>query len=238
MMLISSTDWNFLTTQGSWSPTALSPALWLRSDLGITTSSNKVSQWNDQSSNHNNCMQSNTNYQPAYHSSGGQNNRPYLQGATGCFLSSTTNVLPFGTTRTVWIVAQAPQTTPAGMMQMGVGSPYIGLYNEDAAYTDYVYSDGVAVSAIQTSQQVSYPSVNLLEYDWSSTTINFYVNGNLATLSTNTVGNIEAGSSGYQVLATYASTTAQFYEVIVISGTATPAQRTQVQNYVSTLYNI
>lgn len=64
--------------------------LWLRSDLGITTVTGNVSQWNDQSTAGNNATQATGANRPSYNT-GGVNGRPYLSGngGTTAFMSGS-----------------------------------------------------------------------------------------------------------------------------------------------------
>lgn len=63
----------------SFSPNKLpNLSLWLRSDLGITLNGSNVSSWADQSGNGRDFTQGTAAAQPAYVSSGGAKNRPYL----------------------------------------------------------------------------------------------------------------------------------------------------------------
>jgi hypothetical protein len=64
----------------SFTPVSVADCIcWLRSDLGITLNGSDVSTWADQSGAGNDVTQAVAADQPAYFSSGGSNNHPYLE---------------------------------------------------------------------------------------------------------------------------------------------------------------
>lgn len=73
-----------------FSPLDLAPALWLRSDLGITLNAGNVSAWADQSGNARHYNQVTAGAQPIYTASGGANSTPYLELGGTRYLDATT----------------------------------------------------------------------------------------------------------------------------------------------------
>jgi len=66
----------------AWTPAALVPHAWYRSDLGITLNGSNVAAWADQSGNGRHAIQTTAGNQPPYSASGGVNNLPYVTSVT------------------------------------------------------------------------------------------------------------------------------------------------------------
>lgn len=87
-----------------WTPAALGAALFLRSDLGVTTAAGKAATWGDQSGNARNATQAEAAKQLTYAASGGVNDLPYLLGAVGCAMALGGAAIADGA-KTIWVVA-------------------------------------------------------------------------------------------------------------------------------------
>jgi len=224
-----------------FSPKILSPFAWFRSDQGVTTVSGAVSQWNDLSGDGYNVSQSISAQRPTYNTSGGINGRPRLtfptvDGNYGLFNSSfTLAVYPVE----VFVVATTTATNPtyhAIMLDLGnqnnivyqvSGTNNLGFYNGTGP-------DAVAISvntpfiadAYNNGDITSFITIN------GTTTSTGYVGITAQAATKLTIGNyngIAAGGNGFG---------GDIYEIIVFNYHLSSAQRTQVLNYLSSLYKI
>ena len=95
-------------------PLSLNPFVWFRSDLGITTSSGAVSQWNDQGSGGHNVTQATSGSRPTYNSNG-VNGLPYLTfaSASPSFLVNTSFTHATTIPAEIFVVATSTTISPA-----------------------------------------------------------------------------------------------------------------------------
>lgn len=221
-------------------------ALWLRSDQGITTSSGTVSQWNDLSGNGLNVVGGGGGFNPAYSASGGVNNLPKLTyTASNQSLSNTTsNVLPAGTTRTVFVVGQLSSSTTGGTaICFRRGTPFLSLQNFASGGNTYVCTDGADSDSNGNIVNSTGTSTALNIYSWVyqvGQQIVFTVNGNPYTINRGTCFSDTSSITGF-VIGNNSNQQAwkgDIYEVIVFSGTLTANQTAQVQAYLQARYSV
>lgn len=99
-----------------WSPLALSPALWLRADRGITLASGDVAGWASQSGTRT-FSQSTAGARLPYSASGGPNGTPYVELGNGRWLGADTAASDWtwlhGGDVTLWCVISTAGAAPS-----------------------------------------------------------------------------------------------------------------------------
>ena len=103
----------------AFTPAILTPTVWFRSDLGITTSGSNVSGWADQSGNGYNVSQISIPVQPAYSATGGPNNVPRVtfSGSPGQALRNAAfTFAPYPAE--IFIVGTTTSSTPAAQQDL------------------------------------------------------------------------------------------------------------------------
>lgn len=227
----------------NFSPLALSGlVLWLRSDLGVTTSSGNVTTWKDQSPLINSASAS-VGQQPAYVASGGPNNRPYIQGASGQKLTSATQVLTPGHTRTIWAVIRVGSNSPAPVFEFQVTTPYQALLLTGAGGLDpnYVYTDGASISVTSSTNPNNVGDDRLIEWDMTlGQTPVVFDNGVSLPIVPGAITN-DSGAGGYWIGADEVGASfwqGRYYEIIVIDHVASATERALIKAYVIALYGI
>lgn len=151
----------------SWSPLALSPALWLRADRGVTLNSGNVAAWADQSGNARHFVQATAGEQPLYSETGGANGRAYVEVGPDRWLSSSAAMSLWGFLHRadsfVWAVVRLVDADPTAVnatsttLILGSGmntatGPGLGIFAEDRNAV-IAGGDGIRVGTWTTSAQ-------------------------------------------------------------------------------------
>jgi hypothetical protein len=229
--------------------------LWLRADLGVTSSSGAVSSWADLSGNGNDLGQVVSGSRPTLVSNviNGQPgiSFPGSPASPGVFLSNgSTNLVASGAARTIVVVARsgssgtilsAPFAFRRSTPLFGVGwTPYSG--------SNYVYSDGVTGTSNQTVPSAPATSTDyVLEFTFDGTTghnVTFTENGSSLTVSNGGTGcTSDTGSTGFTVGAREDNAGASTFngkicEILVYDHVVSGAELAAVRQYLETRYLI
>lgn len=217
---------------------------WWRSDKLITLNSTTVSSWGDLSGFGGTVSQATGANQPTYSTSGGVNNLPKLtfSGSTQILENTTQNVMPAGTSRTVFVVGQ-PSTSAGGGCPIGfkITAPACILLYQVIASNIYVFTDGSAQSFTFSSGSTISTAPQILEYTWVlSAQPTFSINTVGKTITTANVANSDTGTTGFSIGKRADTAGSVFvgdlYEIIVYNRLLTAAETTSVQNYLRARY--
>src|SRR3569623_1905772 len=181
--------------------------LWLAADVGVTVDgSSNVTGWADQSDAGNDAG-------PAVNSPPGNfvltpnsfGTKPGLVSASGAELASTTNIVPLGNARTIFVVANVASadsgcvflsTCPSAHLNTAVFAT--GLWNFSNAGTVYPYTDGIAVSESTAASPSSFEgAAKVFAYRFGgSGKIAFGVDGDALAALSGADYSSEGGGSG------------------------------------------
>lgn len=235
-------------------PTTISGCvLWLKSDLGITTSSGNVTQWNDQSGAAiTPSFTAAGAARPTYTASGGPNNVPYLTGTVNTLLSSGTSLFSSAGARTIFAVGRG--------VNDGFGHALLGTVftnrSTTAVYTvqvlgdgggghRYLYSDGVSVN-ITDNALADAPFFSDFVFDFSSTgtgsALSAFFNGGsvLPTAGGNVAA--ESGSAGTGIMGRGDSGLqgwiGRMYEIVIYNRVLSGTEKSTVRSGLAARYGI
>jgi hypothetical protein len=226
----------------SFSPLSLSPTAWFRSDLGITQSGGKVSQWNDQSGNGYNVSQSNATFQPTYSASGGPNGTPALgwTGATNSILLQNTSFTYAAQSQPtdIFVVATCNVSLPIGngAYCVDLGSNTDVIFVATGSSTLTAYNGDLLAGASNITQNAAFvaelcniqTSSSFITINGTSTSTGALGDDNQGSTDL-TIGNFGGGSNGWQ---------GTISEVLVFNYELNSTQRAKVLSYVSSRYGI
>jgi len=231
-------------------------ALWLAADVGVTVDgSNNVTGWADQSDAGNNAG-------PAVNSPPGNfvltpnsfGSKPGLVSASGAELASTTNIVPLGNPRTVFVVANVASadsgcvflsTCPSAHLNTAVFA--IGLWNFSNAGTVYPYTDGIAVSESTGASPSSFEdAAKVFAYRFASSgKIAFGVDGDaLAALSGSDYNDEGGGPGSGYLIGSFVAASLQGYfkgtlgEIIVYDSALSDDDVARVRGYLGDKYGV
>lgn len=217
--------------------------LWLRSDLGVdsTTNPGEVTSWADQSGAGIITSLTAISTRPTYSSTGGPNNVPRIIGnaalGSGVRLGSGTNLITAGSNRTVYVVCKA--------VTQGTGGSLVTFRRSGALCTlqlyssSFVYSDGVSINNNTSPNFPSITGTTIVRYRYSSgSKIECRINGADQTI---TGGNVttESGTAGFDIFGRADAGqgwVGDIYEVIVYNSLLSTDNMTTIENYLSTRY--
>lgn len=212
-----------------FSPLALGPFVWLRSDLGITLNSTTVAAWADQSGNGHNVSQGTGANQPTYNASDANyNGRPSLQAATsGHFLLSAAFSIP--QPFSLFIVGEA---ATSGQVLIGCGTASDPFVGNNAGNTE------VFAGTTQVTDPVSctVPRSMLAVFNGASS----FAGADDWVTGGSTGGSGTLSLASLNVFATSAGTFSLIGKVLEIVGlprVPTANDKALMQAYIKTLYN-
>jgi hypothetical protein len=222
-----------------FTPISLSPLVWLRSDLGITTISGNVSTWADQSGNGYNVSQSNGSDRPTYNT-GGLNGRQKLTWTSGnMFLQNTAFTFATNTqSMDIFVVATlttAP-STGAGNTLIDLGSNNDSVLVVPSASTLEFYNGGQVTTLASLSSGVGF----VVEAYNNPTSSGFIaLNG-----GSQIAGNISSNAQGATDLTVgcyqfgFDGWVGDIYEVLLFNYELSAGSRNALLNYFTNLYGI
>jgi hypothetical protein len=218
---------------GTFNPSDLTGlSAWYRSDLGITLDgSNNVEQWNDQSGGGFNLTQATSGDRPAYVSSGGPNNVPYVSYATITEVLTNT-ALALAAPVDMFVVCRftgtgAGQPSPAG---------FTGLrftFLQDSTTLIFPWN-GTQDGSITFANQVD----AVYEVSYASGTNACFLTINGGTPTTFTTGGSLASVSGFGIGNVSESMQGRVYEVILYDRQLTTTERAEIMAYLLGRYGI
>lgn len=236
------------------SPSAIpGVAFWLRSDLGITTVSGKVTQWNDQSGANivANVAQATSANQFTYDATGGVNGLPRLQGSNGSQqMGSATSLFASGAPRTVFCVC-ASTTVGGSLITFRTANPYCSLAAQvNTSITPnywYVHSDGITINTqLNPPPSINAPSAITFTYTGGSAIFGMRVNGLQVEPASQVTSNVplstpDTGTAGLTVGGRADQPTlgwqGDLYEFIVYSRILTEVEIRRVEAYIAARYS-
>lgn len=214
--------------------------LWLRSDVGVSTSSGAVTSWADQSGFGNNATQSTGANRPTF-TANAVNGLPALTfNGSNNFMTLPAGFKDFSQGVSIYLVHK-PGTTMNYPIDIGNGGASNDISIYGAANYVYFYAYGASSSLVTSNSSGYTPSTyQLTEVTHDSTTGNIYKNGTLTgtgsvsalnniTRSTNRIGQYGSGSYFYS---------GEIAEIIVLSKGSTSAERAAIESYVYSKYNV
>ena len=231
-----------------WSPKALSPLAWFRSDLGVTLNGSTVSAWADQTGNGKHVTQATAGNQPTYSLAGGRGGRPKITSAASRFLQGSTaddwTFLHSGAGASIVLVSES-RVTPTNYL--------LGTQSSSGANRGMVlYWGGTLIAAyagngtnqLFTHNQAATAST-LVKTVWtyaSADTPDAGISVNFAAPTTANEGFTPSSSApvGGLAIGTGVSgifgTDTDFYEVIIFNRSITAAEKAQLQAYLTKVY--
>lgn len=235
--------WSQVATAADWSPLSLGSdlKLWLRSDLGITTVSGKVSNWADQSGN--GLSVSSTSNRPTYSASDSTiNNRPSVQITSATWLFGAGTVAS-GTNPTVVIVQKFGSTAQQCSFSVGNQSSNSFALFLDLGATHERDIDIVGSGNVEDSSSSATTSWEIWRFNSSSSVQTLFVDGSSRSVTgaTRTVSSPAAGlvvgadtsGGGNQMVAGGA-----IAEIIVVDRALTAGEIASLSAYTTGLYNL
>lgn len=222
----------------AFSPSGLSGLfLWLRSDLGITLNSGKVSSWADQSGNGNTVTQGTAANQPPYTSSGGGGNKPFLQYTGQSAMALDNNAVTLAQPFEAFITIH--QDAALG----GAGTTYlldIGAGGSTGAIVQVSQSTQINFGGGGSSLSVSLSVADhIIDAQWNGASSSIGIDGGAPVVASashaETISQIHVGQAGGQ--ATFGAN-ANFYEIILYSRILSAGDRLSVSRYLGNRYAI
>lgn len=236
--------------RGIWAvPSSFSPsqlpnlALWLRADLGVTTSGSNVTAWADQSGNARDFTQGTDALRPTL--STGSHGKPVLV-FTGTMLSAARHLLgpafgvPLAAGGEIFIVSKSDSDPPAagggGLYKFGTDS-LVGThipFSNSQVFDDFG-SSSRKTTGIDPGNHAAWHSYGVVSKanDWRA-----YFNGSqFYSTATNTIAwKATSTPLGCDLVAAWFL--GQIAEVIVVAGEMSAANRAAVQSYAAERYAI
>jgi hypothetical protein len=238
-----------------FSPLWLRPALWLRSDMGITPNGSNVAAWADQSGNGRHFVQNTAGAQPPYSASGGANGAPYLSIGNARFMQATTAASDWKWLHTptshVFIVTRASSlasfSTHLATCDGGIGR--VGnLYRRIADYHQFVNVRAAGAPyplAVTTSAATFASAWRFDEWAWSPGNATklvtlmdgfpYRVDGTLAA-AVDTANPSFAAFLGREQTGVAVGVENEYSEVIAFDRELTLPERRRVRNYLGARY--
>jgi hypothetical protein len=236
------------TTQKAWSPLALSPFAWFRSDLGVTLNGSTVSAWADQSGNGKHATQATAGNQPTFSLAGGRGGRPKITSAASRYVQCATaadwTFLHSGTGASIVLVSES-RVTPVNYLlgtqtSSGVNRG-INLYWGGTFVRNYT---GNGTNELFSPLQAATAST-LIKTVWtyaSADTPDAGISVNFAAATTANEGFTPSGTApvgglaiGTGVTGAFGTDT-DFYELIVFNRSLTAAEKSTLQAYLTKVY--
>jgi hypothetical protein len=214
-------------------PTAIANlSLWLRADLGTHVGGGNITQWDDQSGNGLNVT--NVGVIPWF-VGGGPNGTARLVFGGAQKMTSGSNVVPAGTTRTVFAVMKNSANGGA-ILAFRSGGPYLALYYDFSTPTDIVAGDGTNPSNTATDTQDALAHMLTFGYV-SGSAITYSVDGNAKAIAGGT-RLTDSGAAGFEIADDPVGTffTGEIYEIIVYGRALTAAEINQIGGYIAGRY--
>jgi hypothetical protein len=223
-----------ITGSGSGSVPGPGLHLWLRADVGVTTTgSGTVSQWNDQSGNARNATMTVTTRQPSF-VSGALNGRPVLRffGAQSMNLLTPSQPTLFS----VFVVGKNSLTTESFSMILGPGgsSPNNQLRWDDGTHALFVTQNA---GTITTSAIGNTRVYHALSARYDGATMTFYRDGSAtssSSFSTSSPWTIASVGSWYSTN----FMTGDLAEVIIYDRALSESERSSVNTYLRSKYGL
>ena len=226
---------------------ALQPALWLRSDVGVTASAGQVSQWNDQSTSANNATQSTSASQPTITASA-------VNGVAAINFNGSSQYmtlgpgLAFGSGITSYVVLNPTATSAsARLFDFGNGSGNSNFTMQQAS------SDGAAVYMYNSATPSSFTASSALTQSVFQSLSAFIGTNGAGTPITLYTNGVSDGSStiynpGYiyrsnNYIGTSYGATSDFFqgsiaEILIFPTTLTGLQKISVDAYLYGKYGV
>jgi hypothetical protein len=249
----SSTTWDatfrvrYLGSRASrFTPTQLASCqLWLRSDLGIpSTTTSNIQNWNDQSINQNNATTGGVN--ASYNLTGGVNGLPFIESGTNS--ASFTGTFPgtLGSSHTLFAVVVYPSTVSAinGAFAATVGGTADTAFSQFAnvtpnrtgrTSTSGTNYDAVATSGLQGGKVAIYTTIA----NSSASSSALYING--TSVATASLGTTPGSPTAYRALARTGAAdvlTGAAYEFIVYNRALSTSELIVVHRYLGGRYSV
>lgn len=190
-------------------PVASGLKLWLKADVGVSTSGSNVTAWADQSGNGNNVAQATGAKQPTFNSSSA-NGLPTVvfRNTADMFLGNASiNVVPAGSARSIFAVLKAV-ATPTGVVAMfgANATPELALLNliNAESVPGAIWSDYRTKTMMLTSGGPLVSAATLCVAEWHVTnpvagTITVNVNGVAQPISNNPLASSSDVGAGFWI---------------------------------------
>jgi PKD repeat protein len=218
-------------------------SMWLRADAGVTTVSNAVSQWVDQSGMGLNVSQATTGNRPTLvNNVASLNNRPAISfNGTSNFLTSSMNSGLANSSLTVFVIGSGGSQSTANAVYYGIGSVSSGFWLTRRASSSRIgaYNNNQLVQGTLTNLPTSGYDFRLFGVRKSlGNALQIKVNGTNEIISTNSVAigsftdaNIQVGAgNGASFL------NGQIAEVLVYNRDLSDLELSQVEKYLMDKY--
>jgi hypothetical protein len=220
--------------------------LWLRSDVGVTTSSGAVTSWADQSGNGNNATQGTGANRPAL--TAGSANSGILPSIT---FNGSTDFANLSAGASVFAIVK-----PSSSVATGVPFVCGNTSNSDALIAKtvgtnaalYAYNSSTSSNVITSSNPISTSNFHVLEATFTpgqsaGTGVGkIYVNGSLEATATNLVQNLNNTSRATNLVGAGIGLTEHFggdiCEILVYSSPLSDTQRHSLESYFLSKYNV
>jgi hypothetical protein len=220
--------------------------LWLRADLGITTVSGNVSQWNNQSGSGLDVSQGTPGLRPAFVSSS-INGRPAVDfdGSDDTLTNTVSNLATASSARTLFVVGISDVSAGGTLFCYKLSNRCFSNYLTIISGTSYAASNGLdgGSNVILASGQLGGITSNF-QANWTCTgngnAPGVRLNRSALTVNSGTQTGAEDGATGFEI---GRSTSGQFWngrigELIGFNRALSAVETTEVETYQRAYYNL